>query len=104
MQTTAVKLRKTGWVTIRPLALRSEDGHGLAAYVEGDREPAAWARLSGAVIEVEVAERHRGRGIEEPLVERLAADARAAGLASPRVRSEGARAPEAKLLPYPARV
>jgi ribosomal protein S18 acetylase RimI-like enzyme len=67
-------------------ALARVDGehHVLVAWVDGDPEPAALARLvrDGRTAEIafEVADDHQGRGIGSTLVRELAADARAAGI------------------------
>jgi L-amino acid N-acyltransferase YncA len=59
--------------------------HTLVAYVEGDRRPAALARLvrSGKTAEIafEVATEYQQRGIGSALTEELLADARVAGIA-----------------------
>jgi GNAT superfamily N-acetyltransferase len=126
MQTTAVHLKRLGWVRIRPLrngdtetvarlferlssasrvrrfnaakprlterelaTLARVDGHShsLVAWVDGDAEPAGLAQLvrddrewTRGEIAFAVADVHHGRGIGSALVERLAADARAAGI------------------------
>jgi ribosomal protein S18 acetylase RimI-like enzyme len=61
--------------------------HALAAWVDGDPEPAGFAQLvrdlddrSRAEIAFAVADAYHGRGIGSALVEELAADARAAGI------------------------
>ena len=58
--------------------------HVLVAYLEGDAEPVAIARLvrdgSSAEIAFEVADEHQQRGIGSALTAELLADARAAGI------------------------
>jgi ribosomal protein S18 acetylase RimI-like enzyme len=58
--------------------------HALVAYVEGDREPVAIARLvrdgQSAEVAFEVAGDYQQRGIGSALTEELLADARAAGI------------------------
>jgi ribosomal protein S18 acetylase RimI-like enzyme len=58
--------------------------HVLVAYVDGDPEPAAAARLvregDAAEIAFEVADCYQGAGLGTQLVELLLADARAAGI------------------------
>ena len=58
--------------------------HVLVAYVEGDPEPVAIARLvrdgRSAEIAFEVADRYQQRGIGSALTAELIADARAAGI------------------------
>jgi RimJ/RimL family protein N-acetyltransferase len=60
--------------------------HVLVAYVDGDPQPAAMARLvregRGAEIGFEIADVHQGRGIGSLLARELAADARAAGIST----------------------
>jgi GNAT superfamily N-acetyltransferase len=126
MHTTAVRLRKLGWVRIQPLrngdtqtvaclferlsaqsrlrrfntakpwlterelaALARVDArrHSLVAWVDGDPEPAGFAQLvrdanewTHGEIGFAVADAYHGRGIGSALVDRLAADARAAGI------------------------
>lgn len=75
----------------RELALLStvdSNRHALVAYVPGDQQPAALARLvrdehdrSRAEIAFEVADSYQGRGIATALVGLLLDDARAAGIA-----------------------
>ena len=66
--------------------LASVDGtrHALVAYVEGDRQPVAIARLvrdgRAAEIAFAVADEHQQRGIGSALTAELIADARAAGI------------------------
>jgi ribosomal protein S18 acetylase RimI-like enzyme len=71
---------------LRLLAAVGADRHVLVAYVEGDPEPAALARLArspedaaAAEIAFEVADCYQGAGIATQLVTLLLADARAAG-------------------------
>jgi GNAT superfamily N-acetyltransferase len=126
MHTSAVHLKKLGWVRIRPLhdgdtetvarileRLSSESrvrrfnaskprftqrelatlarvdahSHSFVAWVDGDPEPAGFAQLVGdaserthAEIAFAVADVYHGRGIGSALVDRLADDARAAGI------------------------
>ena len=126
MHTTDVRLKKLGWVRIRPLQngdteivarfferLSSESrfrrfnaakprlregelatlarvdarSHSLVAWIEGDPEPAGFAQLvrdaderTHAEIAFAVADVYHRRGIGSALVDRLAADARAAGI------------------------
>ena len=60
--------------------------HVLVGYVSGDGEPVGMARLvrdgSTAEIAFEVADEYQGRGIGSVLARELAADARAAGVAT----------------------
>jgi ribosomal protein S18 acetylase RimI-like enzyme len=66
------------------LALVDSTHHALVAYVEGDTEPVAIARLvrdgRSAEIAFEVANDYQRRGIGSALTEELLADARAAGI------------------------
>jgi ribosomal protein S18 acetylase RimI-like enzyme len=66
------------------LARVDETHHVLVAYVDGDPEPAAIARLvrDGAAAEIAfaVADEHQRRGIGSALARELTADARAAGI------------------------
>jgi protein lysine acetyltransferase len=66
------------------LALVDSTHHALVAYVEGDQEPVAIARLvrdgQSAEIAFEVANDYQQRGIGSALTEELPADARAAGI------------------------
>ena len=66
------------------LALVDSTHHALVAYVEGDQEPVAIARLvrdgQSAEIAFEVANDYQQRGIGSALTEELLADARAAGI------------------------
>ena len=66
------------------LALVDATHHVLVAYVEGDPDPVAIARLvrdgHGAEIAFEVANDYQQRGIGSALTEELLADARAAGI------------------------
>jgi ribosomal protein S18 acetylase RimI-like enzyme len=58
--------------------------HALVGYVEGDRRPAALARLvrdgRSAVVALDVAVEYRGLGVDLALADELLADARAAGI------------------------
>jgi ribosomal protein S18 acetylase RimI-like enzyme len=58
--------------------------HALVGYVEGDRRPAALARLvrdvRSAVVALDVAMEYRGLGVDRALADELLADARAAGI------------------------
>jgi ribosomal protein S18 acetylase RimI-like enzyme len=69
---------------LRRLASIDETRHALVAYVEGDPEPVAIARLvrrgSSAEIAFAVADEHQRRGIGSALTAELIADARAAGV------------------------
>lgn len=66
------------------LARVDAEHHVLVAFVDGEREPVAMARLvrdgRQAEIAFEVADEHQGRGIGSVLARELAADARAAGI------------------------
>ena len=66
------------------LARVDANHHALVAYVPGDREPVALARLartgSSAEIAFEVADEYQQRGIGSALTEELLALARAAGI------------------------
>src|SRR4051794_17848624 len=66
------------------LAVVDATHHALVAYVDGDPQPVAIARLvrSGASAEVafEVADAYQGRGIGSALTQELVADACAAGI------------------------
>ena len=68
------------------LARVDGDHHVLVAYVDGDRAPAGIARVvrdgRSGDIAVAVADVHQGRGIGSVLTRELAADARAAGIAT----------------------
>jgi ribosomal protein S18 acetylase RimI-like enzyme len=70
---------------LEQLATVSPDRHVLVAYVDGDEEPAAIARLAragdSAEIAFEVADCYQGAGIGTQLVSLLLEDARAAGIA-----------------------
>jgi ribosomal protein S18 acetylase RimI-like enzyme len=82
-----------GW-----LATVDATHHALVAYVEGDPEPVAIARLvrSGASAEIafEVADAYHGRGIGSALTQELVSDACAAGIVevTALVRSDNRRA------------
>jgi ribosomal protein S18 acetylase RimI-like enzyme len=58
--------------------------HALVGYVEGDRQPAALARLvrdgRSAEVALDVAMEYRGLGVDVALADELLADARAAGI------------------------
>ena len=75
--------------------------HGLVAYVEGDPDPVAIARLvrdgHSAEIAFEVANDYQQRGIGSALIEELLADARAAGISeiTALVASDNPRRPRA---------
>ena len=77
--------------------------HGLVAYVEGDPDPVAIARLvrdgHSAEIAFEVANDYQQRGIGSALIEELLADARAAGISeiTPLVASDNPPAAAALL-------
>ena len=69
---------------LRRLATVRPNHHALVAWVEGDREPVAIARLvrlgGSAEIAFEVADDYQARGIGSALTELLVADASAAGI------------------------
>jgi ribosomal protein S18 acetylase RimI-like enzyme len=69
---------------LRSLATVDATRHALVAYVDGDPEPVAIARLvrsgSGAEIAFEVADAYQGRGIGSLLVQELVSDACVAGV------------------------
>jgi len=69
---------------LRQLASVDQTRHVLVAYVEGDPEPVAIARLvrdgRSAEIAFAVADEHQQRGIGSALAAELVADARAAGV------------------------
>jgi ribosomal protein S18 acetylase RimI-like enzyme len=69
---------------LRQLATVDATHHALVAYVDGDPEPVAIARLvrSGASAEIafEVADAYQGRGIGSTLTQELVSDACAAGV------------------------
>ena len=75
---------RLGEKELRWLATVGPNHHVLVAYVDGDPEPAALARLvrSGASAEIafEVADVYQGRGIGSALVQEVVADACAAGI------------------------
>ena len=89
---------RLGEQELRWLATVGPNHHVLVAYVDGDREPAAMARLvrSGPSAEVafEVADVYQGRGIGSALTRELVADACAAGVieVTALVRSDNPRA------------
>ena len=69
---------------LRQLAAEDANHHALVAYVEGDPQPVAIARLardgSSAEIAFAVADEYQHRGIGSTLAAELIADARAAGI------------------------
>jgi ribosomal protein S18 acetylase RimI-like enzyme len=69
---------------LEQLALIDGTHHALVAYVEGDPQPVAIARLvrngSSAEIAFAVADEYQQRGIGSALAAELVADARAAGI------------------------
>ena len=71
-------------VELRQLARVDSTHHALVAYVQGDPEPVAIARLvrdgSSAEIAFAVADEYQQRGIGTTLTAELIADARAAGI------------------------
>jgi len=75
---------RLGEQELRWLATVGPNHHVLVAYVDGDPEPVAIARLvrTGATAEVafEVADAYQGRGIGSALTQELVADACAAGI------------------------
>jgi ribosomal protein S18 acetylase RimI-like enzyme len=75
---------RLGEQELRWLATVGPNHHVLVAYVDGDPEPVAIARLvrTGASAEVafEVADAYQGRGIGSALTQELLADACAAGI------------------------
>jgi ribosomal protein S18 acetylase RimI-like enzyme len=75
---------RLGQQELRWLAAVGPNHHALVAYVDGDPEPAAIARLvrSGGSAEIafEVADVYHGYGIGSALTRELVADARAAGV------------------------
>jgi len=75
---------RPGEEELRALAAVDATHHALVAYVDGDPEPVAIARLvrSGASAEIafEVADAYQGRGIGSALTQELVADACAAGV------------------------
>jgi ribosomal protein S18 acetylase RimI-like enzyme len=90
--------QRLGEQELRWLATVGPNHHVLVAYVDGDPEPVAIARLvrSGASAEVafEVADDYQGRGIGSALTQELVSDACAAGIAevTALVRSDNPRA------------
>jgi ribosomal protein S18 acetylase RimI-like enzyme len=76
---------RLGEQELRWLATVGPSHHVLVAYVDGDPQPAAIARLvrAGATAEVafEVADAYQGRGIGSALTQELVCDACAAGIA-----------------------
>jgi ribosomal protein S18 acetylase RimI-like enzyme len=89
---------RLGEQELRWLATVGPNHHVLVAYVDGDPEPVAIARLvrSGASAEVafEVADAYQGCGIGSALTQELVSDACAAGIAevTALVRSDNPRA------------
>ena len=89
---------RLGEQELRWLATVGPNHHVLVAYVDGDTEPVAIARLvrSGASAEVafEVADAYQGRGIGSALTQELVSDACAAGVVevTALVRSDNRRA------------
>jgi len=75
---------RLGEQELRWLAAVDATHHALVAYVDGDPDPVAMARLvrSGASAEIafEVADAYQGRGIGSALAQELVADACAAGI------------------------
>ena len=75
---------RLGEQELRWLAAVDATHHALVAYVDGDPDPLAMARLvrSGASAEIafEVADAYQGRGIGSALAQELVADACAAGI------------------------
>jgi protein lysine acetyltransferase len=69
---------------LQQLARVDSTHHALVAYIQGDREPVAIARLvrtgSSAEIAFAVADEYQQRGIGSTLTAELIADARAAGI------------------------
>ena len=90
--------QRLGEQELRWLATVGPNHHVLVAYVDGDPDPVAIARLvrSGASAEVafEVADAYQGRGIGSALTQELVSDACAAGIAevTALVRSDNPRA------------
>jgi ribosomal protein S18 acetylase RimI-like enzyme len=90
--------RRLGEQELRWLATVGPNHHVLVAYVDGDPEPVAIARLvrSGASAEVafEVADAYQGRGIGSALTQELVSDACGAGIVevTALVRSDNPRA------------
>jgi len=75
---------RLGAAELEQLASAGTNRHALVAYVEGDRQPVAIARLvrdgHSAEIAFEVADEYQQRGIGSALTAELLADARAAGI------------------------
>ena len=85
MHTRSIRIDGLGLVTIRPL--RNGDTYTIAAYLNGDSEPAGTAQLvrdrtcwRQAEIAFAVADGYHSQRMSSALVECLAADARAAGI------------------------
>src|SRR5262245_23935604 len=89
---------RLGEQELRWLAAVDAKHHALVAYVAGDPEPVAIARLvrsgSSSEIAFEVADAYQGLGIGSALTQELVADARAAGVVevTALVRSDNPRA------------
>ena len=75
---------RLGEQELRWLATVGPNHHALVAYVDGDPEPVAIARLvrsgSSAEVAFEVVDAYQGRGIGSVLTQELVADACAAGI------------------------
>jgi ribosomal protein S18 acetylase RimI-like enzyme len=75
---------RLGEQELRWLATVGPDHHVLVAYVDGDPDPAAIARLVrsdvSAEVAFEVADAYQGRGIGSALTQELVSDACAAGI------------------------
>ena|SRR5215471_8332397 len=76
--------RRLGEQELRWLATVGPNHHVLVAYVDGDPDPVAIARLvrfdAGAEVAFEVADAYQGRGIGSALTQELVSDACAAGI------------------------
>jgi ribosomal protein S18 acetylase RimI-like enzyme len=76
---------RLGEQELRSLASVDAMHHALVAYVDGDPEPVAIARLvrlgDSAEVAFEVADAYQGRGIGSALTQELVSDACAAGIA-----------------------
>ena len=90
--------RRLGEQELRWLATVGANHHVLVAYVDGDPEPVAIARLvrsdASAEVAFEVADAYQGRGIGSALTQELVCDACAAGIVevTALVRSDNPRA------------
>ena len=90
--------RQLGEMELRWLATVGPNHHVLVAYVDGDPQPVALARLvrsgAGAEVAFEVADAYQGHGIGSALTQELVADACAAGIVelTALVRSDNPRA------------